>query len=68
MRQTITADDIVSDVLATWPKIVPLFIERRLYCVGCSMARFETLADVSKIYRLDLDQFLDDLNRQANNK
>jgi hybrid cluster-associated redox disulfide protein len=68
MHQTITADHIVSEVLATWPKIVPLFIERRLFCVGCSMARFETLADVSKIYRLDLDQFLEDLNRQANNK
>jgi hybrid cluster-associated redox disulfide protein len=68
MRQTITADHIVSEVLAAWPKIVPLFIERRLYCVGCSMARFETLADVSKIYRLDLNQFLEDLNRQANQK
>jgi hybrid cluster-associated redox disulfide protein len=68
MRNTITADQIVSEVLASWPKIVPLFIERRLYCVGCSMARFETLADVSKIYRLDLNQFLDDLNRQANQK
>jgi hybrid cluster-associated redox disulfide protein len=68
MRNTITADQIVSEVLASWPKIVPLFIERRLYCVGCSMARFETLAEVSKIYRLDLNQFLDDLNRQANQK
>jgi hybrid cluster-associated redox disulfide protein len=48
MRNTITADQIVSEVLASWPKIVPLFIERRLYCVGCSMARFETLAEVSK--------------------
>jgi hybrid cluster-associated redox disulfide protein len=68
MRNTITADQIVSEVLASWPKIVPLFIERRLYCVGCSMARFETLADVSKIYRLDLNQFLNDLNRQVNQK
>lgn len=65
MRTPINADQIVSEVLAAWPKIVPLFIERRLYCVGCSMARFETLADVSKIYRLDMDSFLKELNRVA---
>jgi hybrid cluster-associated redox disulfide protein len=68
MSEPITPDQIVSEVLATWPKIVPLFIERRLYCVGCSMARFETLADVSKIYRLNLNRFLDDLNRLADQK
>ncbi|MEN4042296.1 MAG: DUF1858 domain-containing protein [Anaerolineaceae bacterium] len=63
MPAPITADLIVSEALAAWPKIVPLFIERHLYCVGCSMARFETLADVSKVYRLDLDSFLKELNR-----
>jgi len=68
MRTLITPDLIVSDVLAAWPKIVPLFIERRLYCVGCSMARFETLADVSKIYRLDLNTFLNDLNRTVDQR
>jgi hybrid cluster-associated redox disulfide protein len=68
MRKVITADQIVSEVLQSWPKVVPLFIERRLYCVGCSMARFETLADVSKIYRLDLTKFIDDLNQQASQK
>jgi hybrid cluster-associated redox disulfide protein len=65
MEKAITADQIVSEVLAKWPKVVPLFVQKRLYCVGCSMARFETLADVSKIYRLDLNRFLVDLNRQA---
>jgi hybrid cluster-associated redox disulfide protein len=68
MREQITSDQIVSEVLANWPKTVPLFLERRLYCVGCSMARFETLADVSKIYRLDLSEFLKDLNQQASQK
>jgi hybrid cluster-associated redox disulfide protein len=68
MRKVITADQIVSEVLQSWPKVVPLFIERRLYCVGCSMARFETLADVSKIYRLDLAKFIDDLNQQASQR
>jgi hybrid cluster-associated redox disulfide protein len=68
MRDPITADQVVSEVLSSWPKTVPLFIERRLFCVGCSMARFETLADVSKIYRLDLTKFLADLNQQASQK
>ena len=65
MKKQITADQIVSEVMSSWPKVVPLFIERRLYCVGCSMTRFETLAEVSKIYRLDLTKFLDDLNQRA---
>lgn len=32
-------------------------------CVGCLMARFETLADVAAAYGLQLPQFLNELQR-----
>ena len=43
------------------PEVVPVFVRRRLHCVGCPLARFETLTDVCEIYDLPLDDFLGDL-------
>lgn len=40
------------------PKLVKLFMELKLNCIGCPMDDFHTLADVSKENHLDLDQLL----------
>jgi hypothetical protein len=32
-------------------------------CVGCAITPFETLVEVTKIYRLDLDCFLSELEQ-----
>jgi hybrid cluster-associated redox disulfide protein len=57
-------DMLVADVLARWPQTAPVFLRRRLACVGCSLARFEQIADVAAAYSLDLAHFCEDL-RQA---
>jgi hybrid cluster-associated redox disulfide protein len=51
---TIDASITVSELLAARPRAVRVFLDRNLACVGCTMARFDTLADVARIYRLDL--------------
>jgi hybrid cluster-associated redox disulfide protein len=53
----------VADLLSRWPEVIPLFLTRRMSCVGCTMSRFETLAEVSGIYGLDLALFLAEINR-----
>lgn len=58
------ANLIVAEVLARWPQTIPVFMRRRMGCVGCAMTPFETLAEVAAIYKLDLDDFLAEL-RQA---
>jgi hybrid cluster-associated redox disulfide protein len=57
------ADLIVADVLARWPQTISVFIRHRMACVGCPIAPFETLAEVTAIYDLDLSYFLIELTQ-----
>ncbi len=59
----VTPTTIVADLLLTWPEVIPVFLDRRMACVGCNMARFETLQDASRIYGINPEQFLADINR-----
>jgi hybrid cluster-associated redox disulfide protein len=52
----------VADVLEFWPETVPVFQKLKTDCVGCPMAPFDTLSDVSKIYEIDMEQLMDVLN------
>jgi len=61
------ANLIVAEVLARWPQTIPVFIHHRLACVGCVMAPFETLTEVTLIYHLDLDCFLRELQQTIDN-
>lgn len=53
----------MTDLMAAWPQVIPLLLDRRMACVGCCMARFETLADAAAIYGMDLERLLSDLER-----
>ena len=44
---------LVSDVLQFTPAAAQVFLDRRMSCVGCPFARFETVADVAATYRMD---------------
>lgn len=62
MVQPLLEPDLpVTVILACWPQTITVFLRRRMACVGCAMAPFETLADVAAIYDLDLDGFLAEL-------
>jgi hybrid cluster-associated redox disulfide protein len=56
---------MVAEVLSRWPDTVPVFIRYRLACVGCLMARFERVADVPRIYGLDAQSFLREVQQAA---
>jgi len=51
----------VEKVLAGFPLTVSAFQVLRTSCVGCRMARFCTIADVARVYRLPLRELLDRL-------
>jgi hybrid cluster-associated redox disulfide protein len=55
------ADMIVEDLIDQFPAVVSTFVQHRMQCVGCPMARFETVAEVCEIYRLPVGAFLADL-------
>ena len=61
MENRVTFDTTVGDLLRCRPEIIPVFIRHRFICVGCSMARFDTLQDVASNYHLDPQLFLNEL-------
>lgn len=44
---------LVSEVLAARPAAARVFLERRMGCVGCAFAPFETLTEVARAYGID---------------
>ncbi len=62
---TVSPDMPVACLLAERPGLVSLFIEMRLGCAGCSMARFCSLKDVCSQYGLTLTSFLADIEKRS---
>jgi hybrid cluster-associated redox disulfide protein len=57
----IEACSIVAYVLRDWPETIPVFLKRRLGCVGCELSVFDTVADVARIYNFEAGVFLEEL-------
>lgn len=55
-------ETIVEEIVDQFPLTANVFVRRGMHCVGCPIARFETLAEVCQIYRQGLDGMLADLN------
>ncbi len=47
---------MVAEVLSSHPVAVSVFLRHRMACVGCLMARFETLEDAARVYGVPLDE------------
>lgn len=48
--------------MRNWPGVIPLILEHRMACVGCSMSAFDTLEEALNIYNLPQEDILDSLN------
>lgn len=58
----------VAEILATYPETAGAFVQRRMACLGCAMAPFETLRDALCAYRVESKGFVRDLQRRIDNK
>jgi hybrid cluster-associated redox disulfide protein len=59
----LTAASIVSEVMAGWPQTIEVFLDHRMACVGCAMARFCTMAEATRAYHMDTVSFVHELER-----
>jgi len=57
----ITGDSNVDELMTQHPATVSVFLQRRMHCPGCLVARFETLSEVCRIYRMPLQPLLHEL-------
>jgi hybrid cluster-associated redox disulfide protein len=61
----IRLDDLVDDVMNDVPETIGVFLEFRLRCVGCPIARFHTIEDACREHGVDRDVFLKALRARA---
>jgi hybrid cluster-associated redox disulfide protein len=52
------ATDSIGEILAKWPAAARLLTRHRMHCVGCEIARFETLEAACGVYGVDLETLL----------
>jgi hypothetical protein len=60
----LSSQTLIADLLACSPRIAPLFIELRVNCIGCSMNRFCTLAELCRQYEMDLEKVMNSIQER----
>jgi hybrid cluster-associated redox disulfide protein len=56
--KTITPKSSVASIMDQWPETVPIFLRYNMACVGCGMAKFESLEDAAWIYGIAPEEIL----------
>ena len=59
--EVITGETNVEELIERLPVAARVFVRRRMGCVGCDIARFESLADVARIYQQPLAELLEEI-------
>ena len=49
---------IIADIFEEWTQTTSVFFNFKMACVGCPLARFETLSAALAIYKIPADTFL----------
>jgi hybrid cluster-associated redox disulfide protein len=65
MDERLTGSTTVAEVLRKCPMAARILVSRRMHCVGCAIAPFETLADACDIYGVSLHDLLAELKATA---
>ena len=63
VKMAIREDMPIGDVLKQYPKALRVFLSHGLMCVGCAVARFESIRDGATAHGIDVDALIKDLNQ-----
>ena len=67
-KEKITKEMIIKKVIKKYPEAISVFIDYGLHCVVCSFAPEETIEEAVKVHQINLEEFLDDLNKITSKK
>lgn len=65
VSSALTVDTTMADLIDRWPASRIVLARRGMACVGCTMAPFETIAEVAEAYGFDAADFLRDIVAQV---
>lgn len=63
--EMVNTDEMVSALLTRNPRAARVFLNHGMHCVGCAIARFETLAEVCAAYGVPMERLLDELRQRS---
>ena len=60
--EQIRHDMIIRDVVARYPEVMEVMFGYGVHCVGCGYSAFETIEQGAMLHKIDLQEYLEDLN------
>ncbi len=66
MKNQVTQDTIVSEVLEMDKGTAPIFFSHGLHCLGCPSASGESLEDACNVHGIDCEKLVNELNDYLN--
>lgn len=60
-----SSQTVIADAIDHGRDVAAVFIKYRMYCIGCTFARFENLKAAAVNHQVDVDQFVESLNDAA---
>jgi hybrid cluster-associated redox disulfide protein len=60
-REMVNTDEMVAALLTRHPRAARVLVNHGMHCVGCAIARFETLAEVCAVYGVPVEHILNEL-------
>jgi hybrid cluster-associated redox disulfide protein len=58
-------DQPVEEIMGRWPATARVFMHRKMACVGCIMAPFQTLAAAARAYHIAEGELLSEIRNAA---
>lgn len=63
----ITKEMTITEILRRYPETLPVFERYGLDCNDCQIAEFEQLEHGASVHKVNIDEFLAELNSHTNN-
>ncbi len=64
----ITGEMSIEEIVREYPDTAEVFLKHGLHCIGCAVARSETLAEGAMAHAIELDPLINDLNKVVGKK
>lgn len=65
-KNKITKSMRIEEVLNKYPETLDIFMKYGFHCIGCVAARFESIEDGANSHKIEVNSFIEELNKAIN--
>lgn len=58
----VTAETLLDDLMRTYAFTIPIFIRRKMMCIGCPVVRLHDVRQACREHGIPLEEFLAEVN------